>query len=433
LHNVETPSPNVQDISRRLRQIDRRDQIIDIARRLVAVPSPNPPLATGPVAETAEAILKELVPDIEVELHRASSEVVNLVARVRGRAAGRRLVFNGHLDTYPIGNDLGWTVDPLGGELQDGRLYGRGVCDMKGGIASSIFALALLAECRDAWSGELVLTLGGDEESMGTLGTQFLIDRVAHARGDAVIIGDAGSPRVIRFGEKGFLWITIEAEGVAAHGAHVHRGVNAIDRLRAAMDAVSSLRQFPVRAPDLVRRAVLEAQPISEILSGEGEARVLTCVTVNFGRIEGGVSPNLVPSSARVAADIRIPVGVLTGDLEGVLTKTLEEIKGIKLTIDRQVEPTYTDPAAEIVRHIVRAATDVLGSAPAVNMRVGASDARIFRKAGIPAVVYGPTPFNMGGPDEHVLVDELVSVMRVHAIAALCFLAAPEPCPNDGP
>ena len=96
-----------------------------------------------------------------------------------------------------------------------------------------------------------------------------------HANGDAVIIGDAGSPRVLRFGEKGFLWVELEAVGQAAHGAHVHLGINAFDRLRTAMDALQDLRALPVLAPDAVTQAIAAARSVSEPLNGAGEADVL--------------------------------------------------------------------------------------------------------------------------------------------------------------
>ena len=134
---------------------------------------------------------------------------------------------------------------------------------------------------------------------MGTLGTQFLLENVPAVRGDAVIIGDAGSPMVLRFGEKGFLWVRVMASGKPAHGAHVHLGVNALDRLRAALDGVAGLRALPVTAPPGVAEAIAAAKPISEPLGGAGEAAVLGSVTVNLGRIVGGSSPNLVPATAR--------------------------------------------------------------------------------------------------------------------------------------
>ncbi|MFZ4409096.1 MAG: M20/M25/M40 family metallo-hydrolase [Paracraurococcus sp.] len=399
-------------------------RVVALTQALVAVPSPNPPGDTGACAAAAAALIRAAVPGVEVALHATSDSVTNLVARVHGHAPGRRLVFNGHLDTYPVNEALPWTVPPLGGLLRDGRLYGRGTADMKGGIAASILALALLAEHPALWRGEAVLTLAGDEESMGPLGTKWLMDNVPHAMGDAVIIGDAGSPRVLRFGEKGFLWVDIEATGRASHGAHVHLGVNALDRLCAALDAVRGLRALVPEAPAGVTAAIAAAKPVSEALAGAGEAAVLGSVTVNIGRIEGGTSTNLVPASARAGIDIRLPVGVSCTVAEAALDAALGGREGITWQVLRRFEPNHTDPSHEIVRRTAAAAAEVLGTPCAVNMRVGGSDARWFRLAGLPTVVYGPTPHNMGGADEYVLVEELRQVALVHALAALDFLSA---------
>jgi acetylornithine deacetylase/succinyl-diaminopimelate desuccinylase-like protein len=399
------------------------ERLLGCARRLIAVPSPNPPGDTQDVAAVAAELVRELVPGAEVSLHRTSETISNLVAVVRGGAPGRRVVLNGHLDTYPLGDPTGWTVDPFAGAVHDGKLYGRGAADMKGGIAASIVALAALAAQADTWRGEVVLALAGDEESMGVLGTQWLLENVPSVRGDAVIIGDAGSPMVLRFGEKGFLWVRITARGKPAHGAHVHLGVNALDRLRAALDGVMELRALRATPPPGVAEAIAAAKPISEALGGAGEAETLGWVTVNLGRIEGGSSPNLVPASAEAALDIRLPVGVTVATAEAALVAALDGHAGVTLEVLRRFEPTVTDPTAEIVQTVRHAAEHVMGRAPAVNMRVGGSDARLFRRAGIPTVVYGPTPFNMGGVDEYVLLDELAVVARVHALAAFNFLS----------
>lgn len=403
----------------------RAPEVVALTRRLMAVPSPNPPGDVRACAEAAAALVRDLAPDAEVSLHATSPEVTNLVARIAGAGPGRLLAFNGHLDTYPVNEALPWTVDPLQGEVRDGRLFGRGAADMKGGMAASILAFGLLARHRRAWRGEAVLTLAGDEESMGPLGTGWLLDNVPGlAAAGAVVIGDAGSPRVLRFGEKGFLWIEVEAGGLAAHGAHVHLGENAIDRLRAALDAVAGLAALPVAAPPAVTAAIAAAKGISEPLTGEGEARVLGSVTVNIGRIEGGTAPNLVPAAARAAFDIRLPVGVTCAEAEAALHRGLDGLPGIAWRVLRRFEPNHTDPAAEIVRLAHAAAEEVLGGAVAVNMRVGGSDARWFRMAGLPTVVYGPTPHNMGGADEWADIAELEAVARVHALAAFDFLAA---------
>jgi succinyl-diaminopimelate desuccinylase len=398
-------------------------RLIETTQALVAVASPNPPSDTAEIAKTVHALLAP-IPGIEIERIEPQPRIVSFVARIRASTPGRRLIFNGHLDTFPLGEHLGWTVAPLGGLLRDGRLYGRGVSDMKAGVASSILAAALLAEHRDAWSGEIVLTLAADEENMGSLGTGYMLDHIPHARGDANICGDVGSPLVVRFGEKGLYWIEIEATGAPAHGAHVHKGINAIDRLRRALDQVKRLETLPVQAPQAVVDAIRLATPISEPLSGTGEAEVLGRITVNIGTIEGGTSPNLVPVHAMARADVRLPVGVRSADLDTKLSEWLAPIEGVAWRVIRRFEPSFTAPSHEIVRRVTDVAEEVLGRRPAVNMRVGGSDSRWYRMHDVPTVVFGPTPYNMGGPDEHVHIDELIDVAKVHALAALRFLSA---------
>lgn len=400
-----------------------RDALIATTQRLVAVASPNPPSDTHEVAAVAEALLRE-IPGMEVERIEPESRVVSLIGRLRGARPGRRLIFNGHLDTFPLLEQLPWTVPPLGGVLKDGRLYGRGVCDMKGGMACSLLAAALLARHRDAWAGEIVLTLAGDEENMGSLGTGYMMKHVPHALGDANICGDVGSPRVVRFGEKGLMWVEVEATGSPAHGAHVHRGTNAIDRLRTALDRLKDLEEVPFQAPPVVSEAIARAKPISEPLSGTGEAETLQRVTVNIGTIEGGTSPNLVPTHAIARADIRLPVGITTDVLVARLDEWLAPLAGVSWRAIRRFEPSFTPPGHEIVQRTARVAAEVLGEAPAVNMRVGGSDSRWYRQYGVPTVVLGLTPFNMGGADEYVLVDELMAVAKIHTLVAYDFLSA---------
>jgi succinyl-diaminopimelate desuccinylase len=416
-----TDSSQVRD--RLARKVDNSlPRLIETTQKLVAVASPNPPSDTAEIAKTVLELLSS-IPNIEIECVEPEPRIVSILARIRARKPGRRLIFNGHLDTFPIGEHLGWTVPPLGGLLRDGRIYGRGVSDMKAGVASSILTAALLAEHRDAWSGEVVLTLAGDEENMGSLGTGYMLDHISHASGDANICGDVGSPSVVRFGEKGLYWIEIEAVGAPAHGAHVHKGINAIDRLRLALDQVKRLEMVPVPAPQAVVEAIRRAAPISESVSGQGEADVLGRVTVNIGTIEGGTSPNLVPVHAIARADIRLPVGVRTADLDVKLDEWLSPIEGVTWRVIRRFEPSFTDPSHEIVRRVTDVADEVLGKRPAVNMRVGGSDSRWYRMHNVPTVVFGPTPYNMGGPDEYALVDEIHSVAKVHTLTAFDFLS----------
>jgi acetylornithine deacetylase/succinyl-diaminopimelate desuccinylase-like protein len=393
-----------------------------MSRALLAAASPNPPGDVSAAAGVAEKLLVG-IPGMAVRRVETAPGIVNLIGQLSAGRPGKRLVFNGHLDTFPIGEDLGWTLPPLGGVLKDGRLYGRGISDMKGGIAASLLAASVLSQFRQYWMGEVVITLAGDEETMGALGTRYLLEHFPEARGDVMISGDASSPLVARFGEKGFLWVEIQASGTPAHGAHVHKGRNAIDGLIAALQSLKQLEELNVCAPAEVARAIEASKPVSEPISDAGEAETLGRLTVNIGVIEGGISPNLVPSSASAKLDIRVPVGLTAKDVERVLSEKLAKISGITFHVIQRCEPNYTDPANEIVQCVVRAAKTILLREPALNMRVGASDSRLYRLFGVPAVVYGPTPHNMGAADEHVLIQDLVNVAAVHALAAFDYLS----------
>jgi acetylornithine deacetylase/succinyl-diaminopimelate desuccinylase-like protein len=397
-------------------------RLVELCRELVGTPSENPPGDTRALAARLVEILTPIADDVRVV---AGQPVMpNVLAVARGAAPGRRLVFNGHLDTFPVGDRALWSVDPLGGVTKDGKLYGRGVSDMKAGMAASILAFECLQRRHHAWRGELVLTLASDEETMGPWGTAYLLKTVPEASGDAMICGDCGSTDIVRFGEKGLLWLRVVARGRAAHGAHVHLGDNAVDRLTAALARLATLRERRVATPPEIARAIDAARAVSEPIGGAGEAGVLTSITVNVGTIAGGSKINLVPDAATAEVDVRLPVGISTETALAEARRLVGGIPGIELEALRRFEPTYTDPRHEIVERLCDNAEAVMGRRPVVNMRVGASDARIYRGAGVPTAVYGPTPYNMGGPDEHVRLDELHVLARVYALTAFDFLSA---------
>jgi succinyl-diaminopimelate desuccinylase len=400
---------------------EREALMLKMARELVQCDSQTPPSDTRKAAEIAAKYLAPL-PGVTVSHYESEAPVSNLVAHLRGRRPGRRLVLSGHLDTYPIGDRAAWSADPLGGEIVDGRMYGRGSGDMKGGIAALIAVMAAFAERAPDFPGELVLALAGDEESMGELGTQWLIDNVPLVRGDAVIVADVGSPAIVRIGEKGMVWADVEAEGRSAHGAHVHRGANAIDRLMEALGEIRQAVSLTPRPPEEVTSTIAAAQPLSEPLGGCGEATVLQSVTMNLGTVHGGTSANLVPDKAGASLDIRIPMGVSVHDVETAMQRVVRDMSGVRLTITRRYEPSWTSPDEPIVTAGLAAAADVLEREVAVNMRIGGSDARLWRRAGIATIVAGLTPHNLGAPDEHFTVSELAPLATIHALTAARYL-----------
>lgn len=404
---------------------DNKAQLVKTAQALVVAASPNPP---GDVTLAAKAALDALsrIPEIELGQYETAPGIINLVATVKSGRPGKRLVFNGHLDTYPIGEEGDWSHPPLGAKIDAGRLYGRGVTDMKAGIAASICALQILSANKSLWCGEASITLAGDEESMGYLGTGWLLENVEEARGDVMICGDVGSPNIIRIGEKGLLWIRVTSKGVSAHGAHVHNGVNAIERLINALVLIKELENLSVNAPEEVTRTIEEASQISELSSGKGESKTLQKITVNIGVIKGGTSPNLVPSSAEALGDIRIPFGVSVEYLINRITEVLAPLEGIEWDVIRSFEPTFTSARHPIVVSALKVSSLVTGNESVANMRVGASDSRLYRRAGIPSIVLGCTPNNMGASNEYVEIVELVKVAKMHTILAFEYLEKPQ-------
>lgn len=396
-------------------------EVVDLARALVAEPSPYPPGDTHAVAQRIEAMLAGS--GVEITRYGTLPHVMNLVVRVRGARPGRRLVFNGHLDTFPLVEAARWSADPSG-EARDGKLYGLGVSDMKGGIAAIVFALRHLAALRDSLSGEVVATFVGDEESMGTEGAGYLLEHVPEATGDAMISADTGSPAVLRFGEKGMIWLRLQATGQSAHAAHVHKGVSAIERLLDAIQDLKSLREHPVDAPASVLAAIAQAGPASELISGRGESDVLRNVTVTFGTIEGGRLSNLVADRAAATADVRLPVGVSVAQVEARILEIVARHAGVSVEITRRYEPNWTAPDHEIVERVRLNCAARLGIEPVVNMRVGASDARHYRMHGVPTVTCGLTAHNMGSFDEHVHIGELCALGEIYALTAFDYLHA---------
>ena len=116
------------------REVERNvPRLIAMTQALVRVASPNPPSHTVAIAKATQELLVG-IPGLEVRVVEPQAGIISLVARLSAKTPGRRLIFNGHLDTFPIGDEAGWTVPPLSGALHNGRLYGRGVSDMKGGL-----------------------------------------------------------------------------------------------------------------------------------------------------------------------------------------------------------------------------------------------------------------------------------------------------------
>ena len=255
------------------------DEILRYARALIAAPSENPGGTEDEAVEVSKGILAAL--GAESRVVRSEEGRPSVVARV-GSGEGPRLVWNGHLDTVPAGDLAQWSSDPFGGEVVDGRLVGRGACDMKGPIASALGAVAAIHRAGLELAGTLDLHLVADEEHAGIHGTKVLLEEGLVDQ-DAAVVGEP-TEMEIALAERGGAWVTAVARGKGAHGSTPHLGVNAI----------VSMARFVLRLPEVLPDRV-------HPLTGPP--------TVNVALIAGGSAPNVVPDRCEVEIDRRIVPG----------------------------------------------------------------------------------------------------------------------------
>jgi acetylornithine deacetylase len=384
----------------RFDQRDRRvlgavdeDETLWLLNELIAQPSENPPGNEGACAQFLSSFLLEH--DVACRLVEVAPGRPNLYATIGG--PGPTLVLCGHLDTVPAGE--GWTRDPFRGTLSRGRVYGRGACDMKAGLAAMASALLAIKRSGVLAHGSLALHAVVDEE-VSSLGAR----RAAGEQGaDWVIVGEPSNGQVLAVGN-GQLNFDIVFYGKAVHSSHPEDGRNAIH------DAAA----FICLVEDESARLAGAAFP------GIGPA------TYSVGLVEGGRGGSTVADRCQVTLDRRVlpsesleaaeaQVQQLLGRLEG-------ERPGLRWALSRTVAfpPLQGAGATDLEQALKRAVAD-LGEI-VTNERRGmrfATDAAWYETAGCPAVVFGPGDVTVAHqPDEHVAVSELYATTR--AIALCC-------------
>ncbi|MFO1541393.1 MAG: M20 family metallopeptidase, partial [Chloroflexota bacterium] len=296
------------------------------------------------------------------------------------------LILSGHLDTVPIG-EVAWTDDPFGATIRDGRVWGRGTTDMKGGVAAIVVAAERLAA--GPLRGPLVVALSADEE-VGTRGARALVAHPGFPRAGNLVVGE---PTGLRPGiaEKGALWVEIRCHGKAAHGAYAHEGASATLGLVAAIPGVL----------DVVRP--LPAHPL------------LGPTTANLAMLGGGSAPNMVADRAWAKVDVRSAPGTPHAEILAAMNAALAAAPlpaGVRAEIvvvsDRRSFATAPD------HPLVTAATAALaGAGVADTTPLGLSyytdAAEILAGGDYTALILGPgVPGLAHQVDEHVPVDDLV-------------------------
>ena len=370
------------------------EAVVALTKELVAIDTQNPPgFETAAIAACREALdpFGATFEEFEVAAGRTS-----LLARVSGGRPGLpTLIVNGHLDVVPV-DFSGWKHDPFRAAVEDGRLYGRGTADMKGGIAAAIESLHVLRRAGRPMACDVLFHLVADEERGGALGTDAL---VAAGRADGAVACLIPEPTGLDVcvAERGLLVATITVFGTPAHGSAPRNGVSAIE--------LGAKVVLALHAADF----------------GGPEHALLGRPTCNIGVIQGGTGHNTVAEQCVIQADRRLLPGVSCEEAVAELRALIDADGDPDLRYDVEVttfgEASEMDPAHPFAAQVAKAVSSVRGSVPNTIGMPFTTDARFLRnQAGIPAVVCGPGNVAQAHVhDEYVEVDALVDAAAAFA------------------
>ena len=365
-------------------QIARGDGA-ELVRRMVRIDSRNPSLVPGAPGELALAtFLRDILTSwgLDAQLQEAAPGRPNVVAILRGSGGGRSLMFNGHLDI--VGVD-GMTHSPFGADERQGRVYGRGASDMKGGVAAMCAAAARL---RGKLKGDLVIT-GVVDEEWQSIGTSALI--AAGVRADAAVVTE---PTRLGFmpAHKGFAWLQATLHGRAAHGSRWDIGIDAIRHaglLLSELDRVDS-EELPRRRHDLLGRPSLHASSI-----------------------EGGVGLRTYPDRCVVRIERRTIPGETGDDALSELRAACERVRRAVPELRADVDLLFAQPPSDVRPDapIAKALASVMGAQGLDAKPLGMSawtDAALLNAAGVPAVCFGPGDMGLAhAAEEYIDVAEI--------------------------
>ena len=407
-------------------RIDRqREALVALTRDLVRIPTVNPP---GEAYEACARLLRErlAVRGFEIACLRAEGAPgdsdrhprINLIARIEGEAPGPCVHFNGHIDVVEVGR--GWSVDPFEGAIRDGRLFGRGACDMKGGIAAAVIAIESILEAGIRFPGALEVSATADEETGGFAGVAWLAERgyFSPPRVDHVIIPEPLDVDRICLGHRGVWWAEIETKGRIAHGSMPFLGDSAIRHMGAVLEAFET-ELYPALACRLTTMPVVPS----------GARRS----TMNVNSIHGGIEEGFagfpsacVADSCRIVIDRRFLIEENLDAVKGEVRDLLERLAATRAKFRYalrdlwEVRPTMTERDAPVVCSVASAIEAVLGRAPDYVVSPGTYDQKHIDRIGRikDCIAYGPGILDLAHqPDEYVVIDDMLDSAKIMCLA----------------
>ncbi|MBO9454524.1 acetylornithine deacetylase/succinyl-diaminopimelate desuccinylase family protein [Paracoccus sp. R12_1] len=404
---------------------DRRDQLVALTQDLIRIPTLNPPGRHYlDICEYLQARLSRQ--GWRCEMVRATgspgdSETYprwNIVARRQGARRGDCVHFNSHHDVVEVGH--GWTRDPFGAQLDGDRIYGRGSCDMKGGLAASIIAAEAFVATYPDHAGSIEISATADEESGGYGGVAYLAQQGAFAHVDHVIIPEPLHKDRICLGHRGVWWAEIETQGRIAHGSMPFLGDCAVRHMGAVL-AEMEATLWPLLSGKHTEMPVIPEGARSS--------------TLNINSLHGGAAEQdtgytglptpCVPDRCRIVIDRRFLIEEDLTEVKAEVTALLERVKAQRPSFRYEVRdlfevvPSMTDKDAPVVTTTARAIQNVLGREAGYVVSPGTYDQKHIDRIGKlkNCIAYGPGVLDLAHqPDEWIGVQDMLDSAKVMAL-----------------
>jgi succinyl-diaminopimelate desuccinylase len=372
--------------------------VVTLTKELVKIPS-----TSGEEADFAEYLSEKMKSlGFEVSQYEAEKNRPNVVGVLESGLDGPTLMLNGHIDTVPPGDLEKWSHEPYAGEIEERRLYGRGSCDMKGGIAAMLSAAEATIRSGVELKGDILLLFAVDEERGGYKGTGHVLDQ--GVRGDYALIAEPSKMNIL-IANKGDLGMNLKVYGKTAHAANPHMGVNAIHKMVYLVDRILEIPE--------------------EMRWNAKTHRLVGPPTIGISVIKGGIQRNMVPDYCEAVVDRRIVPGLedieeARVEIETQVTRAMEEDPQIKAELETflEVEACEISEDEEIVRTLSKCYETLMGAQPTISGVSYFTDAHFMvNNHGIPTAIFGPGSIDQAhAVDEYVEIDQLVNVSKIYAL-----------------
>jgi acetylornithine deacetylase len=366
---------------------------VKLLRDMIRINSVNPSLVSGApgegeIADYLAGYMESC--GLETRLEEVAPSRPNVVGVLRGSGGGRTLLLNGHMDT--VGVEY-MEIDPLDPVVREGRMYGRGAIDMKGGLASLMAAVKAVVDRGEELKGDVVITAVCDEE-YASIGTERVVEQV---RADAAIVGEPTELQIL-VAHKGFAWIDIETKGRAAHGSAWELGIDAIAKMGKVQVGLERLQGESL----LKRRHQLVGPP-----------------SIHASIIQGGRELSTYPDHCRLQVERRLIPGEAREDADAEMSALLTSIASEDPEFASSYEITFyrgpmeVSPDEEICRVLSAAILEVTGEKPLFVGGSGWLDTQLIWERGTPAVAFGPTGGGAHAAIEYVELESVVDAAKV--------------------